>query len=53
MKELYKVLIGDPDEAPELFKCEEWKNFGFQGINPRTDFRGGGHLSLEAILYFA
>ena len=31
--------------------CEEWKDIGFQGKNPRTDFRGGGHLSLLCLLY--
>ena len=30
---------------------EQWKDIGFQGKNPRTDFRGGGHLSLLCILY--
>ena len=31
--------------------CEDWKDIGFQGKNPRTDFRGGGHLSLLCLLY--
>lgn len=30
---------------------EDWKDIGFQGNNPRTDFRGGGHLSLLCLLY--
>lgn len=29
-----------------------WKDIGFQGKNPRTDFRGGGHLSLLSLIYF-
>lgn len=29
----------------------KWKVIGFQSPNPRTDFRGGGHLSLLCILY--
>jgi hypothetical protein len=31
---------------------ESWKDIGFQGKNPRTDFRGGGHLSLLCLGYF-
>lgn len=30
---------------------DDWKDIGFQGKNPRTDFRGGGHLSLLCLLY--
>lgn len=32
---------------------ERWKDMGFQQKNPRTDFRGGGHLSLLCLIYFA
>ena len=31
---------------------EIWKDIGFQSCNPRTDFRGGGHLSLLCLMYF-
>lgn len=30
-----------------------WLKLGFQGPNPRTDFRGGGILSLACMVYFA
>ena len=30
---------------------DKWKDIGFQGRNPRTDFRGGGHLSLLCLIY--
>lgn len=30
---------------------DDWKDIGFQGVNPRTDFRAGGHLSLLCLLY--
>jgi hypothetical protein len=30
---------------------DKWKDIGFQGKDPRTDFRGGGHLSLLGLLY--
>ncbi|XP_047947251.1 ELMO domain-containing protein A-like isoform X2 [Salvia hispanica] len=32
---------------------EQWKDMGWQGANPATDFRGCGFLSLENLLYFA
>ncbi|XP_071694833.1 uncharacterized protein [Rutidosis leptorrhynchoides] len=31
---------------------EQWKEMGWQGSNPSTDFRGGGFLSLENLVYF-
>jgi len=30
-----------------------WKDIGFQQKNPRTDFRGGGHLSLLCLIYMS
>ncbi|KAF5754493.1 putative ELMO domain-containing protein [Helianthus annuus] len=32
---------------------DQWKDMGWQGVNPSTDFRGGGFLSLENLLFFA
>ncbi|XP_073307561.1 uncharacterized protein [Primulina huaijiensis] len=32
---------------------EQWKDMGWQGTNPSTDFRGCGFLSLENLLFFA
>ncbi|KAJ9471990.1 ELMO domain-containing protein B [Diplonema papillatum] len=32
---------------------EQWKKLGFQGIDPATDFRGGGAFSLHNLLYLA
>ena len=34
-------------------KTVKWTEFGFQSKNPRTDFRGGGLLSLLCLVYFA
>ncbi|KAL0480664.1 ELMOD2 [Acrasis kona] len=34
-------------------KSEQWKELGFQGTDPATDFRGSGLLGLKNILYFA
>jgi len=33
-------------------KSKRWTEIGFQGSNPRTDFRGGGYLSLLALVHF-
>ena len=53
----YTLVFG---EAPDLtvkneygvtMVDEKWKDLGFQGKNPRTDFRGGGHLSLLCLIY--
>ncbi|KAL4556620.1 hypothetical protein LXL04_039278 [Taraxacum kok-saghyz] len=32
---------------------EQWKEMGWQGKDHSTDFRGGGFISLENLLYFA
>ncbi|KAL3632317.1 hypothetical protein CASFOL_025301 [Castilleja foliolosa] len=32
---------------------EQWKDMGWQGTNPSTDFRGCGYISLENLLFFA
>jgi len=32
---------------------EQWKDLGFQGTDPATDFRGGGILSLLMMIYTA
>ncbi|KAI3824707.1 hypothetical protein L1987_06176 [Smallanthus sonchifolius] len=32
---------------------EQWKEMGWQGVNPSTDFRSCGFLSLENLLFFA
>ncbi|XP_050947471.1 uncharacterized protein LOC103490510 isoform X4 [Cucumis melo] len=32
---------------------EQWKEMGWQGPNPSTDFRGCGFISLENLLFFS
>ncbi|GMH22362.1 hypothetical protein Nepgr_024205 [Nepenthes gracilis] len=32
---------------------EQWKEMGWQGKDPSTDFRGGGFISLENLLFLA
>lgn len=39
-------------EIPPL-KSELWKEMGWQGSDPSTDFRGGGYISLENLIFFA
>ncbi|XP_051135839.1 uncharacterized protein LOC127254656 isoform X2 [Andrographis paniculata] len=42
-----------PDIEFQGLISEQWKEMGWQGSNPSTDFRGCGFLSLENLLYFA
>ncbi|CAH9121237.1 unnamed protein product [Cuscuta epithymum] len=42
-----------PDVKLKGLISEQWKDMGWQGSNPSTDFRGCGFLSLENLLYFA
>nr|XP_043609533.1 ELMO domain-containing protein A [Erigeron canadensis] len=39
-------------ELPGL-KSELWKEMGWQGNDPSTDFRGGGFISLQNLIFFA
>jgi len=34
-------------------KNDVWKHFGFQGKDPRTDFRAAGYFGLVQLLYFS
>ncbi|KAK7257455.1 hypothetical protein RIF29_31454 [Crotalaria pallida] len=62
----YDETCPDHQEAlRELWRCsfpnvsltglisDQWKDMGWQGPNPSTDFRGCGFISLENLLYFA
>ncbi|KAJ8749078.1 hypothetical protein K2173_013685 [Erythroxylum novogranatense] len=42
-----------PDVALKGMISEQWKDMGWQGPNPSTDFRGCGFISLENLLFFA
>ncbi|KAL3537084.1 hypothetical protein ACH5RR_000450 [Cinchona calisaya] len=42
-----------PEEEFLGLISEQWKEMGWQGKDPSTDFRGGGFISLENLLYFA
>lgn len=51
LKALWKVAF--PEEELRGLISEQWKEMGWQGKDPSTDFRGGGFISLENLLYFA
>ncbi|XP_010275485.1 PREDICTED: ELMO domain-containing protein A [Nelumbo nucifera] len=42
-----------PGEELHGLISEQWKEMGWQGKDPSTDFRGGGFISLENLLFFA
>lgn len=50
---LLQIWSNLKDEPLESRKSEQWKQLGFQGKDPKTDFRGMGRLALEAILKFS
>jgi hypothetical protein len=40
-------------ETGTSLRHEGWKDMGWQGVDPATDFRSGGVLSLQNLLWFA
>ncbi|KAI3905228.1 hypothetical protein MKX01_017474 [Papaver californicum] len=51
LKELWNASF--PEEELSDLVSEQWKEMGWQGKDPATDFRGGGFISLENLLFFA
>ncbi|KAM7272226.1 hypothetical protein ACFE04_026889 [Oxalis oulophora] len=51
LKHLWKLAYPGRELPP--LKSELWKEMGWQGSDPSTDFRGGGFISLENLIYFA
>ncbi|XP_074026772.1 ELMO domain-containing protein 2 [Leptinotarsa decemlineata] len=49
--ELWEKLM--PNEKLEGRITKQWQDIGFQGEDPKTDFRGMGLLGLENLLFFA
>ncbi|KAI4356613.1 hypothetical protein L6164_000623 [Bauhinia variegata] len=45
--------VSFPEEQLRGLISEQWKEMGWQGKDPSTDFRGGGFISLENLLFFA
>ncbi|XP_054816153.1 uncharacterized protein LOC129315977 isoform X1 [Prosopis cineraria] len=51
LKQLWTLAY--PDRKLPGLKSELWKEMGWQGVDPSTDFRGGGFISLENLIFFA
>lgn len=51
LRGLWNALM--PQVALEARITKQWQDIGFQGDDPKTDFRGMGLLGLENLLYFA
>lgn len=51
LKQLWKLAYPSREIPP--LKSESWKEMGWQGTDPSTDFRGGGYISLENLIFFA
>ncbi|XP_073219871.1 uncharacterized protein [Cicer arietinum] len=51
LRALWNVAF--PEEELRGLISEQWKEMGWQGKDPSTDFRGGGFISLENFLFFA
>ncbi|KAM0052440.1 putative ELMO domain-containing protein [Helianthus debilis subsp. tardiflorus] len=51
LRALWKAAF--PEEELRDLISEQWKEMGWQGKDPSTDFRGGGFISLENLLYLA
>ncbi|CAI9775299.1 unnamed protein product [Fraxinus pennsylvanica] len=42
-----------PGQKLQSLISDQWKQMGWQGRDPSTDFRGAGFISLENLLFFA
>ncbi|XP_072996818.1 uncharacterized protein [Typha latifolia] len=51
LKKLWRLAYPDREIPP--LKSDLWKEMGWQGSDPSTDFRGGGFISLENLIFFA
>jgi len=51
LMELWNLM--QPDRPLLKRKSKQWQDIGFQGEDPKTDFRGMGILGLHNLLYFA
>jgi len=50
LRELWQHIFPDAP-PPESVESPRWKDVGFQGNNPGTDFRGAGVTGLQQLLY--
>ncbi|CAN0914961.1 ELMO domain-containing protein B [Linum grandiflorum] len=51
LKSLWSTAF--PDVPLVGMISEQWKDMGWQGVNPATDFRGCGFIALENLLFYA
>ncbi|GJN07105.1 hypothetical protein PR202_ga24903 [Eleusine coracana subsp. coracana] len=51
LKELWTLAY--PNRQLPSLKSDLWKEMGWQNSDPATDFRAGGFMSLENLIYFA
>uniref|UniRef100_A0A0C9RIJ5 TSA: Wollemia nobilis Ref_Wollemi_Transcript_16023_1409 transcribed RNA sequence n=1 Tax=Wollemia nobilis TaxID=56998 RepID=A0A0C9RIJ5_9CONI len=51
LRALWRAVF--PDRELSGLVSDQWKDMGWQGHDPSTDFRGGGFISLENLLFFA
>lgn len=51
LKALWRAAF--PERVMPGLVSPQWKEMGWQGNDPSTDFRGGGFISLENLLFFA
>ncbi|KAL8129802.1 LOW QUALITY PROTEIN: hypothetical protein V2J09_018957 [Rumex salicifolius] len=51
LRELWHAAF--PDQELRDLISDQWKEMGWQGKDPSTDFRGGGFISLENLLFLA
>ncbi|XP_058968372.2 ELMO domain-containing protein 2 [Pocillopora verrucosa] len=51
LMQLWKLMMPDTPLKERISK--QWGDIGFQGKDPKTDFRGMGVLALDNLLYFA
>jgi hypothetical protein len=52
LKRLWVASFGEREDGFAM-KHSVWKSIGFQSETPASDFRGGGLLSLECLVYMA
>jgi len=50
LRRLWTLMFDGEDYEP---KSRRWRTLGFQADDPRTDFRGGGLLSLQCLCHLA
>lgn len=52
LRALWSLAFGRDEEFPSDGKSERWKEMGWQGTSPETDFRGAGFMALENLVWF-